>query len=47
MIVKRNRYVEMVEHDVRERETLELEMLRQRLNEPAVVPHDESDEEGK
>ena len=42
--------MDQIERDMRQREAHELERLQRRLDEldtPAVIPHDESDEEGE
>ena len=50
VIVRRVRRMERIEMGIRQGEALELERLQQRLdflNATAVIPHEESDEEGK
>ena len=50
VVIRRVHRVERIERDMRQREAHELERLQHRLDElenPAVIPHDESDEEGK
>jgi hypothetical protein len=44
VILKRVRHGEIIERGIRDREGIELD---QRLFEPAIIPHDEDDEEGK